>query len=78
MYTGVVKNITFSADEDLIEQARERARREKKTLNTAFREWLAEYSGRRDRSKDYRELMKRLSYVRPGRKFTREEATSRD
>ena len=78
MYTGIVKNITLSADEDLIEQARERARNQKTTLNAAFREWLEDYTGRRNRVKEYRELMKRLKYVNAGRKFTREEMNSRD
>ena len=78
MYTGVVKNITFSADPDLIERARERAREEKRTLNVAFREWLKEYTGGRDRAKRYRELMKGLSHIRVDRKFTREELNSRD
>ena len=77
MYTGFVKNVTFSADETLIEEAREQARKQNTTLNVAFREWLAEYSGRRDRSKQFRDLMKKLDYVRPGRKFTRDEANSR-
>jgi hypothetical protein len=78
VYTGFVKNITFSADEELIEKAREKARQEKRTLNTAFREWLEEYTGRRDRVKRYRELMKSLDHVRAGRKFTRDEMNSRD
>lgn len=39
-----MKNITFSADESLIEAARERAKRENTTLNAQFRLWLIEYS----------------------------------
>jgi hypothetical protein len=78
VYTGVVKNITLSADDDLIERAREKARKQKTTLNAAFREWLKDYTGRRDRGREYDELMQRLSYVRAGRKFTREEMNSRD
>jgi hypothetical protein len=77
VYTGVVKNITFSADEALIEEAREKARKQHTTLNVVFREWLAEYSGRQDRSKQFRDLMKKLDYVQPGRKFSRDEANSR-
>jgi hypothetical protein len=42
-------NITFSADERLIEQARAKARRENRTLNDAFRDWLAAYTGKGDR-----------------------------
>ena len=36
-----MKNITLSADERLIETARERARAEHSTLNDQFRLWLA-------------------------------------
>ncbi|MDZ7728611.1 MAG: hypothetical protein U5Q44_10705 [Dehalococcoidia bacterium] len=36
-----MKNITLSADENLIEAARERARRENTTLNEQFRRWLS-------------------------------------
>jgi hypothetical protein len=78
VYTESVKNITLSADPELIEQARERARQQKKTLNAAFREWLVEYTGRRDRAKEYQELMKRLDHIKVDRKFTREELNARD
>lgn len=39
-----MKNITLSADESLIELAREEARARKTTLNALFREWLKEIS----------------------------------
>jgi hypothetical protein len=39
-----MKNITLSADEQLIDAARERARSEQTTLNEKFRQWLAEYA----------------------------------
>jgi hypothetical protein len=35
-----MKNITLSADENLIKQARQLARAQHKTLNGVFREWL--------------------------------------
>ena len=38
-----MKNVTLSADEALIEQARLVARSQHKTLNSAFREWLTQY-----------------------------------
>lgn len=38
-----MKNITLSADDKLIEAARERARAEQTTLNEQFRRWLANY-----------------------------------
>jgi phosphoglycolate phosphatase-like HAD superfamily hydrolase len=39
-----MKNITFSADETLIEQARAAARSQGTTLNEAVRGWLRDYS----------------------------------
>jgi hypothetical protein len=39
-----MKNITLSADEELIEQARQLARAQKRTLNDAFREWLVQFT----------------------------------
>ena len=38
-----MKNITLSADEKLIEAARERAQTENTTLNEQFRLWLTDY-----------------------------------
>jgi hypothetical protein len=54
VYTYAVKNITFSADEEVIERAREVAKAEHKTLNVAFREWLAGYAARRGNLQQYR------------------------
>ncbi len=45
MHTIAVKNITLSAEEDLIERARLRAAKQKTTLNAAFRDWLRRYAG---------------------------------
>ena len=39
-----MKNITLSADEDLIERARLVALAQHKSLNAAFREWLAQFT----------------------------------
>lgn len=44
VYTGPMKNITFSANEELIEQARAAARSRGTTLNVAVRKWLMDYS----------------------------------
>ena len=77
VYTGVVKNITLSADEHLIDLARERARSRHKTLNDAFREWLADYTRNEEVAKAIDECYARLSYVNSGRKYTREEMNER-
>jgi hypothetical protein len=75
--TSLVKNITLSADENLIEQARQTAAEQHTTLNTAFREWLEQYSGRKRRLRELKDFLKRTSYVVAGRKFTRDEMNKR-
>jgi hypothetical protein len=73
-----MKNITLSADDELIEQARRMAKAQHKTLNQAFREWLAEYTRQENDAKAIEALYKRLSHVNSGgRKFTREEMNER-
>lgn len=73
-----MKNITLSADEKLIEEARKQAAARGRTLNEEFREWLAARAlTPQQRAARYRELLKRTSYVRVGRKFTREEMNKR-
>jgi hypothetical protein len=72
-----MKNITFSADEAKIEQAREIARSEHRTLNDAFREWLEQYSSRRSTREEIKALFDRLKYADAGRKFTRDEMNER-
>jgi hypothetical protein len=44
-----MKNITLSAVETLIEEARERGRGRNTTLNEEFRRWPSEYVDREDR-----------------------------
>ncbi len=72
-----MKNITLSADEKLIEKARERARKEHTTLNQRFREWLEDYSGFKKPKKD--EILKLLDELSTttGGPFTREEMNER-
>ncbi len=67
------KNITLSANEKLIKKARLRAQRENRSLNDVFREWLTRYTLQGKSSLDYQKLMKKLSYAKPGRKFSRDE-----
>ena len=73
----MLKNITLSAEDVLIQKARQKAMSEKKTLNALFRDWLKKYVHKNDPVEAYNQLMKRLSYARPGRKFTREEMNER-
>jgi hypothetical protein len=73
-----MKNVTLSADEQLIELARQRAKAQHKTLNQAFREWLSEYTRRENDEKAIDALYKRFSHVNLGvRKYTRDEMNER-
>ena len=72
-----MRNVTLSADEDLIEKARLIARAQRKTLNTAFREWLTQFTAGEGDAQAYRELMKRMRYVKAGAHFTRDELNER-
>jgi hypothetical protein len=72
-----MRNVTFSADEELIEKARARAEDEHTTLNNAFREWLARYAEAPGAGARYLQLMESLSHVQVDRKFTRDEMNSR-
>lgn len=72
-----MKNITLSADENLIEQARLIARSQHKTLNAVFREWLLQFTAQSGRGQEFDSLMKRLRHVKAGRHFTRDEMNER-
>ncbi len=73
-----MRNITLSADENLIEAARLRARADNSTLNEEFRRWLAEYAQPHARMQRYDEVMAQLrGRLRVGRKLTRDEMNER-
>jgi hypothetical protein len=72
-----MKNVTLSAEEHLIEQARLVARSQHKTLNLAFREWLEQYAASSGTGREVDALMSRLRHVRAGRVFTRDEMNER-
>jgi hypothetical protein len=78
----MLKNITFSAEEQIIEAARARARAEKTTLNEKVRSWLENYA--RDQAESdsvldrHLQTMARLKgKVVIGRKLTRDELNER-
>ena len=75
----MVRNITLSADEGLIEAARQRAAAERTTLNAEFRLWLAAYAGREQRAARAMETVRELRSVisTGGRRFSREEMNER-
>lgn len=68
-----MKNITFSADQDLIEKARSVARKQRRTLNDAFGERLKEFAAIGGDAEGFQTLMGRLKHVNAGRHFTRDE-----
>jgi predicted transcriptional regulator len=72
-----MKNITLSADEDLIERARLIARAQHKTLNAAFREWLAHFTASAGDTQSFDALMKRMKHVDAGKHFSRNELNER-
>ena len=72
-----VKNITLSADDDLIDRARLRASRESKSLNELFRAWLRSYADQPLAGELLDDLHKSLEHVRAGGKFSREEMNER-
>ncbi|MCI0666878.1 MAG: hypothetical protein L0Y43_02345 [Methylococcaceae bacterium] len=74
-----MKNITLSANENLIEAARERARAEHTTLNEQFRRWLEDYVRREQQAEEAMAVIEELrGQVRTGgRKFTRDEMNER-
>ena len=73
----MLKNITFSAEGELIRRARERAAAERTTLNEEFRRWLEKYIERPQTAEAFADLMNRFGYVMPGRSFQRDEMNER-
>ena len=73
----MLKNITLSAEEELIRKAREKANKEHTTLNATFRQWLKHYINRNTKTIDFNNFMEQLNYADPGRHFSREELNER-
>lgn len=75
-----MKNITLSAQDDLIDKARRIAVNRNSSLNIMFREWLEglnnsqTHDNQEDKLKD---LWKRTNYARVGKKLSREEMNER-
>ena len=57
-----MKNITLSADENLIEAARRRAVSEHTTLNAQFRLWLENYVRREQQAAEALKVMRELQW----------------
>ena len=74
---AMIRNVTLSADDSLIERARDRARSEHTSLNALFRTWLERYVGQARPGDDYARVMESLSHVQSGGPFTRDEMNER-
>lgn len=74
-----MKNITLSAQEDLIDQARKVATRKGTTLNDLFRNWLSSLGNEtiENQQVELEKLWAKTNYVRAGKKFSREEMNER-
>lgn len=72
-----MKNITLSADEDLIERARTIARGQRRTLNAVFREWLTQFTQSVGDAQGFDALMSHLRNVDAGAHFSRDEMNER-
>ena len=80
VYTRIMRNITLSAAEQLIDLARDKARAQGVTLNDEFRKWLASYVQAGDGQtavNRFRSVMRALPQADAGRTFTRDEMNER-
>ena len=75
----IMKNITLSADENLIEAARQRAAAEHTTLNERFRVWLEHYVRREQQAAEAMRVIRELQgrIFTGGRTFTRDQMNER-
>jgi hypothetical protein len=72
-----MKNITLSADEDLIEKARALARAQRTTLNEAFRQWLTQFTASAGDVQGFDNLMQQMRHIKAGGHYTRDEMNER-
>ena len=75
----MLRNITLSAEEQLITRAREAAGAANTTLNVEFRKWLAGYAATQDNAAvgRFRNAVAQLETMDAGRSFTRDEMNER-
>ena len=72
-----MRNITLSAEEILIEQARLVAQARRTTLNAAFREWLEQYAAQSGAGAAVDALMLRLRHLKSSGPYSRDEMNER-
>lgn len=71
-----MKNITLSADDVIIENARKKALKNNTTLNALFREWLISYTNNAKSANELDNFLNQLN-VKSGRSFSRDELNER-
>jgi len=73
-----MKNITLSADEELIERAREIARSQYTSLNVLFRDWLASLDDRKQLGAEPERCIRELGEAyQVGGPYSRDELNER-
>jgi hypothetical protein len=73
----VRKNVTFSAEKELIRKARLKAQQEQSTLNEQFRQWLKRYVNSASLKQSYKSIIDKYAYANSGRSFNRVEMNER-
>ena len=75
----MLRNITLSADDQLIARARTKAEAGQTSLNVEFRKWLEAFAGEQDAAAvaRFRAVLAELAEVNPGRVFSRDEMNQR-
>ena len=78
MYTiHMLKNITFSVEEEVIAKARAEAKAREKTLNEMAREWMEGIGKQNERRSHIEKFFKAFEGVDLGPKMTRDEMNER-
>jgi hypothetical protein len=73
-----MKNITFRIEDDVLTRAKEKARKERRSLNSIIQSWLRDWTGQNNQADDYDKLMDRLNEVcESGGAFSRDELNER-
>lgn len=73
----MLRSIIFNVDEELIRKAREKAARERISLNESFGAWLWEKAKADSCASQFDALMQSMDYVRAGQTFRRDEMNER-
>jgi hypothetical protein len=73
-----MKNITFRIEDDVLTRAKEKARKERRSLNSIIQSWLRDWTGQNNQADDYDKLMDHLNEVcESGGAFSRDELNER-